>query len=65
MESKTNKDSNFDSFLHGVDEEFDLYQGIMNQNIGKKHIIMSKEIRNKQKIRSIRSCWRRCIWYRI
>ena len=50
MESKTDKDSNFDSFLHGVDEEFDLYQGIMNQNIGKKHIIMSKEIRNKQKI---------------
>ena len=50
MESKKNEDSNFDSFLYGVDEELDLYQGIMNQNIGKKHIIMSKEIRNKQKI---------------
>ena len=50
MESKKNEDSNFDSFLYGVDEDLDLYQGIMNQKIGKNHIIMSKEIRNKQKI---------------
>ena len=51
MESKCNEDSSFDSFLHEKDEELDLYQGVMNnQNIERKHITISKEIKNKQNI---------------
>ena len=50
MESESNKDSTYDSFLCEEDEELNLYQGIMNQNIGRKQISMSKEIKNKQKI---------------
>ena len=50
MESESNKDSTYDSFLCEEDEELNLYQGIMNQNIGRKQISMSREIKNKQKI---------------
>ena len=38
MESESNKDSTYDSFLCEEDEELNLYQGIMNQNIGRKKI---------------------------
>jgi hypothetical protein len=50
MESNFNEDSTYDSFLDQEDEELNLYQGIMNQKIGRRHITMDKEIRNKQKI---------------
>ena len=50
MESESNKDSTYDSFLCEEDEELNLYQGIMNQNIRRKQISMSREIKNKQKI---------------
>ena len=50
MESKINEDSTFDSFYDEEDEELNLYQGIMNQDIGKRHITMDREIRRKKKI---------------
>lgn len=50
MESESNKDSTYDSFLCEEDEELNLYHGIMNQNIGRNQISMSREIKNKQKI---------------
>ena len=50
MESNFNEDSTYDSFLDQEDEELKLYQGIMNKKIGRRHITMDKEIRNKQKI---------------
>jgi hypothetical protein len=50
MESNENEDSSFDSFVNEEDEELNLYQGIMNQKIGKKQIIMSREIKQKLNI---------------
>ena len=50
MESKINEDSTFDSFCDEEDEELNLYQGIMNQDIGRRHITMDREIRRKKKI---------------
>ena len=50
MESKINEDSTFDSFCDEEDEELNLYQGIMIQDIGKRHITMDREIRRKKKI---------------
>ena len=50
MESKSNEDSTFDSFLYEDDEELNLYQGIMNQNISTQQIAMLKEIKTKQNI---------------
>ena len=50
MESKINEDSTFDSFYDEEDEELNLYQGIMIQDIGKRHITMDREIRRKKKI---------------
>ena len=38
-------------------------QNISNKNYDKSSNKIKNE--NAQKIRSIRSCWRRCIWYRI
>ena len=50
MESKINEDSTYDSFYDEEDEELNLYQGIMIQDIGKRHITMDREIRRKKKI---------------
>ena len=50
MESKINEDSTYDSFYDEEDEELNLYQGIMNQDIGRRHITMDREIRRKKKI---------------
>ena len=50
MDSYKKKESNFDSFLYGQEEELNLYQGIMNQNIGRRKLILSSEIRKKQKL---------------
>ena len=47
MESNIKKDSNFYPFLHDEKEELKIYQGVMNQKIGKKKLIISKEIRNR------------------
>ena len=50
MESKINEDSTYDSFYDEEDKELSLYQGIMIQDIGKRHITMDREIRRKKKI---------------
>ena len=50
MESNIKKDSNFYPFLHDEKEELKIYQGVMNQKIGKKKMIISKEIGNRLRV---------------
>ena len=50
MESNIKKDSNFYPFLHDEKEELKIYQGVMNQKIGKKKMIISNEIGNRLRV---------------
>ena len=43
------KDDSYDSIVYDVEEEFKLYKGIMNQKIGRKNLVLSREISKKKK----------------
>lgn len=47
---KIEKDDSYDSIVYDVEEEFKLYKGIMNQKIGRKNLVLSREISKKKKI---------------
>ena len=50
MESKIKDDSISDSFFGENDKKINLFKDVMNKTVERKNIIMSDEIKKKQKI---------------